>query len=1009
MLDALAADRRSGEQINPAYAFAPYEPSHLSEQELIWRSKQVTPIMYQTQASGSDHSKLHETLLEWAKLHSEGSLGKKRIVSTYAASMPTRSTTEDDFESRFMWALTDRSGEAASFFARFDPLPPLDWLKVFSKNQFKEDDLPRFGIHSYPGNPLPDYSLISRPAPYRNAFVGLFHSECRWDNIMLSIAHWLLRHLGNVELLLYFDKGPPLAPQLRYFLGERLAEIDQHLAKHDQKWIDDQKQTSPNAIPREKLRTYWRLLLKKSSPLDESVQRWDRWLKSLRYLGLVQSVRVGFLRLFEPVPKFVKSLAWYTDLEPPAYDEDSIYCDFEIPYIRNQVVAGGYDPAFQIALPGLVSELETLIDTTLGLMEEIQETNGDDNSSWTLPSIEDHFQNHVHDHWTFLIELLRDAWLAIQKDSPERAALIGKRWFDKKFATYKRLAFFAAAKEDQILSNSWFTWLTMENCRWLWSNATRREVCRLLATNAFKLKSNDLSVLLDEILKGPSREEYRAELLDEEWQGIKDRAIWIRLTKIREGGAALTVDASSALEQISALHHYLRTTEHQREEFLTWSSGTGSPDYEPEPTEIAKNNWKLVCREKTSQAIDQLSQKHDDFHLLAERWKSALKVWIQLELPEEQSIRIAESLLRLPSPVTVEIAYYASWWLRFISEKLKPASVLESRSVSLAEHILNSHTSLAKGEMDLLTWSINHPVGHITEMLLNLWYSRNPEDDQGLDPIIAGPLTKIADNSSDEFLPGKINLAKSAIFLYRADAVWARNHLLPLFAWQDNHYQALAAWTGFVWANRLDKRLLTELKVDYLRTAEFTQELGRYAANFISGLTVVALDPPTGFGIAEIRAAFQHLKTQHWSDVAHTLYNMTEGAGSQAGTYWVQKVKPFWQVYWPKDGAAKSDRTSVMLALLCVAARDQFPDAVDTLIPWMNTIEHPYLLIHSIVETELPATHSSTTVKLLDVLLKDVDHAPFQLKELLEKIQRQSLSEPEQTKLERLLELPGMN
>jgi hypothetical protein len=1009
MLDALAADRRSGEQVNPAYAFAPYEPAHLEEQELIWRSKQVTPIMYQTQADGRDHSKLHETLLEWAKLHSEGSMGKKRIVSTYAASMPTRSTTDDDFESRLMWALTDRSGEAASFFARFDPLPPLDWLKVFSRNQFKEEDLPRFGIHAFPGKPLPDYSLISRPAPYRNAIVGLFRSECHWDNTMSSIARWLLRHLGNVELLLYFDKGPPLAPQLRYFLGERLAEIDQHLADQDQKWIDDQRQMSPNAIPGDKLRSYWRLLLEKTSPLDDSVQRWDRWLKSLRYLGLVQSVRAGFLRLLEPVPKFVKSLVWYSDSELPIHDEDSIYCEFEIPHLRNQVVTGGYDPAFQNALPGLVSELEALIDTTLGLMEEIHETNGDDNSFWTLPSIEAHFQNHVHDHWTFLIELLRDAWLAIQKDSPERAAVIGQRWFEKKFATYKRLAMFSAAKEERILSKSWFTWLMVENCRWLWSNATRREVCRLLSTNASKLESNDLAVLLDEILKGPSREDYKAELLDEEWHGIKDRAIWIRLTKIKEGGATLTVDASSTLEQLSVLHTYLRTTEHQREEFLTWSSGTGSPDYEPEPTEIAENNWKQLCREEASQAIDQLSQHHNDFALLAERWNWALEVWSQLELSDEQSIQIAESLLKLPSPVTVEIAYYASWWLSFISQKLKPASALESKSLSLAEHILDSHKPQAKGEMDLLSWSINHTVGHITDMLLNLWYSREPKDNQGLEPIIAIPLTKIADNSSDEFLPGKVHLAQNTIFLYRADAAWTRKYLLPLFAWQSNHHQALAAWTGFVWANRLDKKLLTELKVDYLRTAEFTKDLGRYAANYISGLTVVALDPPTGFEIVEIQAAFRHLSNQQWSDVAHTLYNMTEGAGSQAGTYWLQKVKPFWRDYWPKDVTAKSDRTGVMLALLCVAARDQFPDAVDTLMPWMNTIEHAHSLIHSLAETDLPATHSSTTVKFLYPLLKNVDYAPHQLKKLLEKIQRQSLSEPEQDLLERLLGLPGMN
>ena len=293
-------------------------------------------------------------------------------------------------------------------------------------------------------------------------------------------------------------------------------------------------------------------------------------------------------------------------------------------------------------------------------------------------------------------------------------------------------------------------------------------------------------------------------------------------------------------------------------------------------------------------------------------------------------------------------------------------------------------------------------------MLLNLWYSRKPKDRQGLEPIIAVPLTKIADNSSEEFLPGKIHLAQSTIFLYRADTDWTRRHLLPLFAWNRNRHQALAAWTGFVWANRLDKKLMTELKDDYLQTAAFTKELGRYAANYVSGLTVIALDPPTGFDITEIRAAFQYLTSQHWSDVAHTLYNMTEGAGSQAGTYWLQKVKPFWNNYWPQDTRAKSDRTGVMLALLCIAAGDEFPNAVDTLMPWMDTIKDVHLVVHSLAKSELPSAHSSSTVNLLHALLKNIDYAPYKLKDLLEKIQRKTLSDTEKDKLNFLLRIPGL-
>jgi hypothetical protein len=135
---------------------------------------------------------------------------------------------------------------------------------------------------------------------------------------------------------------------------------------------------------------------------------------------------------------------------------------------------------------------------------------------------------------------------------------------------------------------------------------------------------------------------------------------------------------------------------------------------------------------------------------------------------------------------------------------------------------------------------------------------------------------------------------------------------------------------------------------------------------------------------------------------------MTEGAGSQAGTYWLQKVKPFWKEYWPKDATAKSERTGVMLALLCIAARDEFPDAVDAIMPWMGSIKDVHLVVHSLAKSELPSAYSSTTVNLLHALLKNIDYAPYKLRDLLEKIQRQSLSDTELDKLDMLLRLPGL-
>ena len=67
-----------------------------------------------------------------------------------------------------------------------------------------------------------------------------------------------------------------------------------------------------------------------------------------------------------------------------------------------------------------------------------------DRSHWDLPSISPHWQNRSFHDWVSLIELLRDAWLEVRATDAVRASQIAKAWFDQPYATFKRLAFFAA-------------------------------------------------------------------------------------------------------------------------------------------------------------------------------------------------------------------------------------------------------------------------------------------------------------------------------------------------------------------------------------------------------------------------------------------------------------------------------------------------------------------------------------------------------------------------------------
>ena len=112
-----------------------------------------------------------------------------------------------------------------------------------------------------------------------------------------------------------------------------------------------------------------------------------------------------------------------------------------------------------------------------------------DRSHWDLPSISPHWQNRGFRDWVTLIELLRDAWLAIPKSDPERARRIALGWFDIPYPTFKRLALFAPSQDGGIDFAQCVDWLLLDDAWWLWAVETQRETMRLLVQRGAKLSA----------------------------------------------------------------------------------------------------------------------------------------------------------------------------------------------------------------------------------------------------------------------------------------------------------------------------------------------------------------------------------------------------------------------------------------------------------------------------------------------------------------------------------------
>lgn len=305
------------------------------------------------------------------------------------------------------------------------------------------------------------------------------------------------------------------------------------------------------------------------------------------------------------------------------------------------------------ALPDLLEDFQQLLRDALDLLRELGEAdNRTDRSYWDLPSITPHWQNRgVHD-WVSLIELLRDAWLAVHSSNNSLATLIAQAWFELPYPTFKRLALFAASQDDRIPPEQWVDWLLADGVWWLWSTDTRREVFRLFVLQGRQLAGTDQERLETAILAGPPRAMYRDDLQPDRWQDLVARSVWLHLAKLNASGLTLGGSAAVRLTELSAAYPEWQLEANERHEFSHWMTGTGDPDYQdrrnvdiaprkrrdlvqwltkplPQWQPFYEDTWRDVCRSRFFHSLFALCDLARDGVWPAGRWRDVLQTWAE--------------------------------------------------------------------------------------------------------------------------------------------------------------------------------------------------------------------------------------------------------------------------------------------------------------------------------------------------------------------------------------------
>ena len=989
MADALSADRLLGESTPEMFAFAVYSRGKQFDREREWESKNVTPILYRAHWR---HAYLHRTLHHWSATYRDGARGKERIVVEHAAANPRTSLKHDDLVSRMLWALSDPSGLPAKRFAELDPVPSLDWLEPLSEERFRYQDLQRFGIR--PESEVNDnlaFSLIHRPSPYHLApWMTLANAGGHvghWDDVMRHLAHWLTRHLDNPVLLLHLaNLGGRVHEKLASAIDRRIRHLTDLESEGNTAALTRVRASAPNAIPRASMRVLWRLLL--MGRVRSGVPSHDlyAWKERFSRDGLTPTLRWELREMFTPRVALSEAIPWRSgDDGTESPERISDFVDWKVvlstDMVQPRLADLPDDDRWKDVLPELLQEFNGLLRDVLDLMRELGAADDKTDLSYIYqPSISQHPQNKRFHDWTALIEFVRDAWLATRIKSPDQALSVAKGWFRTPYPLFRRLAFFAATHNETIPYKQALEWLLEDECWWLWSVGTWREASRLLDSIGPRLDDSELSRLERAIAVGPPRKMFQPDLEEERWNAIRDRDIWQRFTGVAASGAKLNRAARNILARLSTKYPTWTPSENERVEFPTWmgesdnrgTTVTTPPDLpalvnylrdHPEHDPWNKDDWDDRCRNDFEMAASALSILAKQGTYPVGRWHEALQAWSEQRLAQASWCKVASIAVALPDASLLALNRAITWWLREVSGRFEGQ---ETVFFALCDRILALPYGDKDDGDDVVGRAINHPVGQVTDALLNWWYRGSLKDGQGLTEQVLSRFSGLCDTRIQSFQYGRVLLSAHVVSLFRVDPDWTRQFVLPLLDWRRSECEARSAWTGFLWSPQLYGPLVEEVKGGFLDTASHYEDLGRFKGQYASLLTFAALDANDIFSSAELAEATRALPQGGLEKAAETLARAMEGAGDQSTPYWTNRMTLYLRKVWPNARDKRSAAISQSLARVCIAARDAFREALHLLRPWLQPVRHEYRLVEVLHKSDLCEKFPQEVLDLLD-------------------------------------------
>lgn len=967
MTDAIAAERLRGYEVfKQPYVIAHTTPSQRSENENTWRAKGIEPVLY-----AYSHNNLYNTLKEWDNYVRDGLNAKARIVIKEAPGAPLPPYDQDPSVIQLIDVLSEKTrpnqenvtGYPARIFSELDnPPAPIEWLPVLHEKGLLSIARQRDLV--YPVNWSSYESNLLRP-----------------NQISLELWHWLLRHIENDTLIRWIiDHGLCLHPDLKSI-------IERHINSNP---------------PQEPYLRFWKIV-------TSDYVKCGRDLVSDGY-GHIRALGKGIdpltlaqvTKLMEPSFKFSKSI----DLSGLWSDEDDDYQIVKRSPYEIEVVIGLSDWLYK-ELTGLNAYPSDLISLLLPASQALEkalefwnfagfEDELYDRSHWDMVSISPHPQNRRYRTWVILIELCRDLWEATWKDNKVKAQSVLDIWRSFKHPVFRRLTLHAMTVKDVANPDVIVDYLLEDNGQWLWSLATRREVFRLLAVLWPELDEATAGHLVSTILQGPPREMYRSDLTQEEWKYRFNRDVWLMLSKLQRFGGILPANAVQSLQQLTSEYPMWALEEGERDEFTHWmETGWGHEVditldelFEKEIPDLVEylsqedrqygegriELFRVGCKDNQRKAIGVLNYLAISGNWDRNIWHAGL---VGLADSDENSWGEIAPLLNDAVPEFYrEDPWAIAHWTKKNISPIECGAREEHYFWVIFESLLDNVSDREEPIHAAVNYAINHPVGIITEALINRFGACRLKVDEG---IPDGPLQRCVNqlitSEAQASFAGKIILASRLHYFHAIDPSWTEENLIPLFDWESSEHAAMI-WQGYLWSPRITADLAIALKSHLANAVKHADQIEASAERLIQLFTVVCLEHSGLYTAKEQHGVLVNLGADGLVYIAKFFWRSISGDAKSANNYWRNRIQPFMKRAWPKAAEFVSDKTSKNLSLMVIELDDAFEEALEVLWPFIKPFSDLSFLLTHLDAKGLPDQQPREVLRLLSKVFTAEDQWP---------------------------------